>query len=59
MSTENSIPDRPSFGKRLWLAFKNLVIFLFKVLLTLLIIGAVGAAIYFGAPVLIELAMVE
>jgi len=54
MSTENSIPTRPSFGKRLWLAFKSLVIFLFKILLILLIIGAVGAAIYFGAPVLID-----
>ena len=54
MSTENSIPKRPSFGRRLWLAFRSLVIFLFKILLVLLIIGAVGAAIYFGAPVLVD-----
>lgn len=54
MSTENSTPTRPSFGRRLWLALKSLAIFLFKVLLTLLIVAAVGAAIYFGAPVLID-----
>ena len=54
MTTEETSPQKPSAGRRLWLAFKTAVLFLFKVLLTLLIVGAIGAAIYFGAPVLIE-----
>jgi septal ring factor EnvC (AmiA/AmiB activator) len=54
MTTEETLPQKPSFGRRLLLAFKATFIFLFKVLLTLLIVGAIGAAIYFGAPVLIE-----
>jgi uncharacterized coiled-coil protein SlyX len=54
MSTEETIPQKPSFGRRLWQAFKRLLIFLFRALLTLLILGAIGAAIYFGAPVLID-----
>lgn len=54
MSTEETLPQKPSFGRRVWLAFKALFLFLLKVLLTLLIVGAIGAAIYFGAPVLID-----
>lgn len=54
MSTENETSTQPSFGRRLYLAFKRMFIFLFRVLLTLLILGAVGAAIYLGAPVLID-----
>lgn len=54
MTTEETLPQKPSFGRRVWLAFKAVVVFLFKVLLTLLIVGAIGAAIYYGAPVLID-----
>jgi uncharacterized coiled-coil protein SlyX len=54
MSTENEVPQKASFGRRLLTAFKRLFIFLFRVLLTLFIIGAIGAAIYLGAPVLID-----
>lgn len=54
MTTDTLPPTRPSFGKRLLLAVKNIIIFLFKLLLTLIILGAIGAAIYFGVPVLVE-----
>lgn len=54
MSIENETTPKPSFGRRLYLAFKRLFIFLFRVLLTLLILGAIGAAIYLGAPVVID-----
>ncbi len=54
MSTEETLSQKPSFGQRIWMAFKKVLLFLFKVLLTLLIVGAIGAAIYFGAPVLID-----
>ncbi len=54
MSTENDVTQKLSFGRRLLIAFKRLFIFLFRVLLTLLILGAVGAAIFLGAPRLID-----
>ena len=54
MSTENEATPKPSFGRRLYLAFKRLLILFFKILLILLILGAVGAAVYLGAPVLID-----
>lgn len=54
MNTENAVPPKPSFGSRLWLAFKRFFIFLFRLLLILLVVAAVGAAIYYGAPVLID-----
>ena len=54
MSTEDTVPQKPSFGRRLLLAFKQIFLFIFRVLLTLVVLGAIGAAIYFGAPVLID-----
>lgn len=54
MTAENEVPKRPSFGKRMWLAFKNLVWFLFRAILVIVIIAAIGAAIYFGGKVLID-----
>ena len=54
MTTQNQVPEKPSFGRQLWLAFKRLVLFVFRVLLIVLIIAAVGAAIYFGGPVLVD-----
>jgi len=54
MSTENEVAIKPSFGRRLWIAFKRFIIFLFRVLLTLVILGAIGTAIYLGAPVVIN-----
>jgi len=54
MAIQNPPPVRPSFGKRLWLAFKKLVRFIFRLMIILLILGAIGAALYFGAPVLVD-----
>ncbi len=54
MSTENEVPEKASFGRRMLIAFKRFSIFMFRVLLTLLILGAIGVAIYLGAPVLID-----
>ena len=54
MSTDDPIPQEPSFGKRLLLAFKHFLLFIFRITLTLLILGAIGAAIYLGAPVIID-----
>jgi chromosome segregation ATPase len=38
----------------MWLAFKNLVWFLFRAILVIVIIAAIGAAIYYGGKVLID-----
>ena len=54
MSTDETIPQKPSFGRRFLLAMKRLFLFLLRVCLTLLVLGAVGTAIYLGAPVLID-----
>jgi hypothetical protein len=54
MAVQNPPPVRPSFGRRLWLAFVKLVKFVFKLFFIVLILAAIAAAIYFGAPVLIE-----
>lgn len=54
MSNENNEAHNPSFGKRMWTAFKRLIIFLFWVLLTLVVLGVIGTAIYLGAPVVIN-----
>jgi DNA repair exonuclease SbcCD ATPase subunit len=54
MTTENGTPQKPSFGRRIWLAFKNLLWLGIRALLVILIIAGVGAVIYYGAPVLIN-----
>jgi len=52
MSNPPTPPPAPSFGKRLWLAFKKLFLFLLRVLLTLAILGGIVAALFYGTPVL-------
>jgi len=54
MNTDNSTPQKQPMGKRFLLALKRVVLFLFRVLLILLIIGALGLALYYGGPVLID-----
>jgi uncharacterized coiled-coil protein SlyX len=52
MSNSPTPPPTPSFGKRLWLAFKKLFLFMLRVLLTLAILGGIVAALFYGTPVL-------
>ncbi len=47
-------PTRLSFGRRLWLVFKKLVLFTLRTIATLVFLAALAAAIYFGGPILIE-----
>jgi len=54
MENQDSASQKPSAGKRFLLGVKRLVLFLFRVLLIVLILGALGAALYYGAPVLID-----
>ncbi len=54
MNTENQVPQKPSFGRQMWLAFKNLAWFVFRFLLVVVIIAAIGVAIYLGGPILIN-----
>jgi predicted nucleic acid-binding Zn-ribbon protein len=54
MDNGNSTPQKPSIWRRFLLSLKRLVLFLFKVLLIVLVVGALGAALYYGAPVLID-----
>lgn len=46
--------DKPSFGTRLGNALRSFFLALFRLILLLLVIGGIGAAIYFGLPVLRE-----
>ena len=54
MTKEDQAPQKQSFGRRMWLAFKNLFWFVFRLLLIVLVIAALGLAIYLGGPILIE-----
>ncbi len=54
MTVQNPPPVRPSFGKRLGLAFVKFLKFLLKLLFIILILAGIAAAIYFGGPVLID-----
>ena len=54
MTTENQVPQKASFGRRLWLALKNLAWFVFRFVLVVLIIAAIGVAVYYGGSVLIN-----
>ena len=54
MTKEDQVPQKPSFGRRMWLAFKNLLWFVFRLLLVVVVIAALGLAIYLGGPILIE-----
>lgn len=54
MMKEDQVHREPTFVMRMWLAFKNLLWFVFRLLLIVLIIAALGLAIYLGGPILIE-----
>ncbi len=44
--------DKPSFGARLGTALRSFVRALFKLILVLIVMGGIGAAFYFGLPLL-------
>jgi hypothetical protein len=50
----NSTPQKLSMGKRFLLTLKKVALFLFRLLIISLILGAVGVALYYGGPVLID-----
>jgi chromosome segregation ATPase len=54
MTKENSIPKKPSFGRRLWLALRNIVWFVFRLVLIVMIIAAIGVAVYYGGSLIIN-----
>ncbi len=47
-----AVEDKPSFGSRAGAALRSFVRALFKLIAILIILGAIGAALYFGLPVL-------
>jgi len=54
MDANNSSPQGKSVGNRFLTGLKRLLIFLFRALIILFVITAIGTALYFGAPVLID-----
>jgi len=53
-ANEQSTDDKPSFGSRTGNALLSFLRALLRLILVLLLIGGVGAAIYFGLPILRE-----
>ena len=47
---ESPVEKKPSFGARLGQAFLNFIRALFRLIATLIVIGGIGAAIYFAVP---------
>jgi prefoldin subunit 5 len=47
---ESPVVEKPSFWSRLGQAFLNFLRALFRLIATLIVIGGIGAAIYFGVP---------
>ena len=47
---ESPVEKKPSFGSRMWQAFVNFIRALFRLIALLIVLGGIGAAIYFGVP---------
>jgi len=47
---ESTVETKPSFGSRMWQAFLSFIRALFRLIALLIVLGGIGAAIYFGVP---------